>query len=66
MKAYQAHNANPLLRELTETTGTYNGINYAIMTQTYNKVEVEQIHYECNCSVFHTVAEVEAFITLVF
>ena len=62
----QAYHANPLLRELTETTGNHNGINYAILTTTYNKVEIENVSYECNCSTFNTVEEVEAFIELVF
>ena len=62
----QPKNANPYLRKLVETPAAYNDIKYSIMTTLYNGVEIESVSYECNCSIFNTQAEVEAFIDEVF
>jgi len=57
---------DPLKYNLTKTTKTHNGINYAVITQAYNNNEVTDINFECNCSIFKAENEVKEFINKVF
>lgn len=57
--------------ETLETTYNYKGINVSVFDRIERNIHTDEIiktvtHYECNCSVFHKLEDVEQFIEDVF
>lgn len=57
--------------ELLETTYNYKGINVSVIDRVKKNIHTGEIiktvtHYECNCSIFYKLSDVEQFIEEVF